>query len=109
MDLDYDFQQDAYRALDLNTRADEIETRGWDVVQWQQEPDEIIWAMNKEPIRTINVRPDIITNFRELGTAQMFGLTFSRPNQVSAWHKQEYQFDIFYESCLLYTSDAADE
>ena len=68
-ELVYNFDVDGYIAPDMTILAEHISEGGFDDMDIQQEPDNIIWA----------VRAD----------GQLCGLTYRREEQVVAWHRHK--------------------
>jgi len=68
-ELVYNFDVDGYIAPDLTILAEHVSEGGFDDMDIQQEPDNIIWA----------VRAD----------GQLCGLTYRREEQVVAWHRHK--------------------
>ena len=68
-ELVYNFDVDGYIAPDMTILAEHISEGGFDDIDIQQEPDNIIWA----------VRAD----------GELCGLTYRREEQVVAWHRHK--------------------
>ncbi|UQZ89810.1 hypothetical protein C4J81_11555 [Deltaproteobacteria bacterium Smac51] len=63
----YDYSGDNYAAMDVTVAAEHITRGGITALAWQSEPIETLWA----------VRPD----------GQLIGFTYSREQDMSAWHR----------------------
>jgi hypothetical protein len=63
----YDYSGDNYAAMDVTVAAEHITAGGITALAWQSEPIETLWA----------VRPD----------GQLLGFTYSREQDMSAWHR----------------------
>ena len=66
-ELAYNFDVDGYVAPDLTILAEHISESGIKSMSYQQEPNQIIWAVRED--------------------GQLIGLTYQREQQVVAWHK----------------------
>ena len=66
-ELAYNFDVDGYVAPDLTILAEHISETGFNELSYQQEPNQIIWAVRED--------------------GQLAGLTYQREQQVVAWHR----------------------
>ena len=66
-ELAYNFDVDGYVAPDLTILAEHISESGFNELSYQQEPNQIIWAVRQD--------------------GQLAGLTYQREQQVVAWHR----------------------
>ncbi len=63
----YNFDTDGYVAPDMTILAEHISETGFNEMSYQQEPNQIIWAVRED--------------------GQLAGLTYQREQQVVAWHR----------------------
>jgi hypothetical protein len=66
-ELAYNFDVDGYVAPDMTILAEHISESGFNEMSYQQEPNQIIWAVRED--------------------GQLAGLTYQREQQVVAWHR----------------------
>ena len=66
-ELAYNFDVDGYVAPDMTILAEHISETGFNELSYQQEPNQIIWAVRED--------------------GQLAGLTYQREQQVVAWHR----------------------
>ena len=66
-ELAYNFDVDGYVAPDMTILAEHISESGFNELSYQQEPNQIIWAVRED--------------------GQLAGLTYQREQQVVAWHR----------------------
>ena len=66
-ELAYNFDVDGYVAPDMTILAEHISETGFNEMSYQQEPNQIIWAVRED--------------------GQLAGLTYQREQQVVAWHR----------------------
>jgi len=66
-ELAYNFDVDGYVAPDMTILAEHISETGFNELSYQQEPNQIIWAVREDGV--------------------LSGLTYQREQQVVAWHR----------------------
>jgi hypothetical protein len=84
-ELAYNFDSDSYVAPDLTILNDEVTKTGINQMEWQQEPDNILWC----------VRDD----------GQLAALTYQRSENVVSWHR--HILGGIGQECTITVSDYA--
>lgn len=76
----YNFETDAYVAVNLNTLADHIAKDGIVDLAYQQEPHQIVWAPS--------------------ATGELLGLTYERSENVVGWHRHDVGGEVESVVCI---------